>query len=301
MCVIVHKERGKELPSDEVIEKCFRKNPDGSGILLHRKGTKVVEIHKGFMKLDEFKKALTDLNVDKDDDLVMHFRITTSGGTSPENCHPFPISANIKDLKATRINVPRGFVHNGVLGKGDDKLKISDTQCFIRDVMAREDVGGHLDNLEVQKIIEQMAGYGQRFFIADAEKDIFKRFGTWYESEGLWFSNLGWKTYYNSGIWWGYDAYDYGYYDISSKSKNSCSTTGGYRYKSSVPTVDAILCPYCDAEMDLMMAGHDAYMCPECGTVYNDRSFEIYDKINGIWISIADINDFDSEEEPLAS
>ena len=77
MCVIVHKERGKDLPSDEVIEKCFKKNPDGSGILLHREGTKLVEIHKGFMKLDDFKTAFRELNVRKEDDLVLHFRIAT--------------------------------------------------------------------------------------------------------------------------------------------------------------------------------------------------------------------------------
>lgn len=306
MCVIVHKERGKDLPSDEIIGKCFGRNPDGSGILLHRKGTKVIEIHKGFMKVDDFKSALKDLNVDKDDDVVMHFRITTSGGTSQENCHPFPISTKVEDLKALRINVSRAFVHNGVLGSGDEKLKISDTQCFVRDVMARPEVSDHLENEEVQKIIGNMAG-NQRFFVADAEKDIFKRFGTWYEDNGLWYSNLGWKsygTYVSTSAWhynknhysgssygWGGNYYNNEYY----KDYNS----GKYgKYASEVPDVNTVLCPYCDKEMKLMMTGSDAYMCPDCGTVYNDKDFEIYDMQNGIWVSIIDINDF---EESLAS
>ena len=301
MCVIVHKERGKDLPSNEIIEKCFKKNPDGSGILLHRDGTKVVEIHKGFMKLEDFNVALKDLNVRKEDDLVLHFRIATSGGTNPENCHPFPISCKVEDLKATRINTPIAFVHNGVLGKGNDELKISDTQVFVKDVISREEISDHLDNEEVQKVIEQMAG-GQRFFIADAEKDVFKRFGTWYEDGGLWFSNMHWKNYVEysgfgwSGTNWGrhsYSGYDY-FYDGYYGNNSTSSSTRNYGSKK-VPNIDSVLCPYCDKEMELMMEGHSAYMCPDCGTVYNDETFEIYDKINGIWVSIVDMNDFDEE------
>lgn len=297
MCVIVHKERGKDLPSSEVIEKCFRRNPDGSGILLHRKGTKTIEIHKGFMKVDDFKEALKDLNVCKDDDLVMHFRITTSGGTSKENCHPFPISSSVDDLKALRINVSKAFVHNGVLGKGDEKLKISDTQCFVRDVMSRDEVSNHLENEEVQKVIEKMAE-SQRFFVADAEKDVFKRFGTWYEDGGLWFSNLSWRAYSNS--WYGESlcsGYSSKYYGSTYSTNDAWKNTLPYSGKSysKVPDINTILCPYCDKEMELMMEGTNAYLCPECGTVYNDEDFEIYDTINGKWISIIDINDFDED------
>ena len=158
MCVIVHKERGKDLPSEEIIEKCFKRNPDGSGILLHRNGTKIVEIHKGFMKLDDFKTAFKELNVRKEDDLVLHFRISTSGGTNPENCHPFPISSKIEDLKATRINTPMAFVHNGVLGSGNEELKISDTQVFVKEVMSRSEISRHLDNEEIWKLLKKCQG-----------------------------------------------------------------------------------------------------------------------------------------------
>lgn len=291
MCVIVHKERGKDIPSDEIIEKCFQKNPDGSGILLHRAGTKTLEIHKGYMKLDDFKKVLKELNVNQDDDLIMHFRITTSGGTSPENCHPFPISNKVDDLKSTRINTTRGFVHNGVLGKGDDILKISDTQVFIKDIISREEISDHLDNEEIQKIIKKFSDTGQRFFIADAEKDLFKRFGIWYEDNGIWYSNLGWKSYYKTySTNWNYN-YDYNY--------NYNYDYGGYYNKKNskepIPDINSILCPYCDKTMELLMEGQDVYMCPDCGTIYNDRTFEIYDQKNGCWLSIVDINDFEKE------
>ncbi len=289
MCVIVHKERGKDIPSDEILEKCFRKNPDGSGILLHRSGTKTLEIHKGYMKLDDFKTALKELNVNKDDDLVLHFRITTSGGTNSENCHPFPISNKIEDLKAIRINTTRGFVHNGVLGKGDENLKISDTQVFVRDIISRQEISDHLDNEEIQKIITNMSNTGQRFFIADAEKDIFQRFGTWYEDDGIWYSNLSWKTYYNyssyynSSKWVNYDKdYDSSWYEETPS-------------KEIVSDINSILCPYCDKVMPSLMEGHNIYMCPDCGAVYNDKTFEMYDKKNGSWISIVDINDFETE------
>lgn len=303
MCVIVHKERGKDIPSDEIIEKCFKKNPDGSGILLHRDGTKTLEIHKGYMKLDDFKTVLKELNVNKNDDLVMHFRITTSGGTSPENCHPFPISNKIDDLKATRINTPRAFVHNGVLGKGDEILKISDTQVFVKDIISREEVSDHLENSEIKKIITKVADSGQRFFIADAEKDIFERYGTWYENDGIWYSNLAWKNYYsynyaNWNSYYGgkryYSKYyddDY-YYGNSWYGKNSGKTATKTNF---VPNINSVLCPYCDKQMNVLMEGHEVFICPDCGTIYDDKKFEIYDQKNGCWISIVDLNDFEKE------
>lgn len=300
MCVIVHKERGIEVPNSEVLKKCFTRNPDGSGILLHRKGTKTCEIHKGFMKFDDFEKALKDLNVTKDDDLVMHFRITTSGGTNPENCHPFPISREVSDLKAVRMNAARAFVHNGVLGTGDEKIKISDTQVFVKDVMSRDEISNHLENEEVQKIIEELAGTGNKFFVADAEKDIFQRFGNWTEDKdcGCWFSNSYWKNSYSYSTgksWSGYS---------SGKKGNTCNRYNyddyydyDYRYnynKPAPPDVNTILCPYCDKKMDKLLEGTDYFICPDCGCLYDDKTFSIYDKKHSRWESIIDINNLEN-------
>ena len=114
--------------------------------------------------------------------------------------------------------------------------------------------------------------------------------GTWYEDNGLWYSNLIWKSYGCS--WyetWSKNNYPSKHYGSGYYNTGSYSTYGNSR----TPDINTVLCPYCDKEMELMMDGTDAYMCPECGTVYNDKDFEIYDIDSGCWISIIDINDFD--------
>ena len=345
MCVICHKPRGVELPKTEVFEKCFSRNPDGSGILLVRKDSKLCEIHKGMMKIDDFKTVLSELNPGVDDELVLHFRITTSGGTNPENCHPFPISSRVEDLKATRINVPMAFVHNGVLGKGDDAAKISDTQLLVRDVLSRPEICNYLENPEIQKLIKEIAGTGNKFFVADPTKGIFERFGLWVEDttdSKCWFSNMLWKnsysySTYSSGYsrkdahryspgWGGWDD-DYAYggygsrYGSGSKGKDSYSAYGygsysrgsyyhgtydypkkddssskGNRKKQDPATFDTMLCPYCDCRMENLLKGTDFFICHSCGTVYDDKTFSIYEKKNREWKSIVDINDFEGNQ-----
>ena len=49
-------------------------------------------------ELKSFKRALKRLEKTIDTTnvpIVMLFRITTSGGTSPEKCHPFPVSEKL--------------------------------------------------------------------------------------------------------------------------------------------------------------------------------------------------------------
>lgn len=287
MCVIVHKPRGIDSPSKEILEKCFTRNPNGAGVLLHRAGTKTLEIHKGFMTFADFEKAFNDLKIKKDDDCIFHFRITTSGGTSAANCHPFPITSNVDELKATRLNITRAFVHNGILGKGDDTLKISDTQIFVKDVMSRKEICENLEDSEVQKIISEMASTANRFFVADSEKDIFQRFGKWSEDKGLYFSNTHWK----------YDYSSYGNYSGSYSGRGY--STGSYSNHKPLPDINTILCPCCDREMVIMLKGQPFYFCPDCGTVYNDDNFEIYLRQYHTWESLVDLNNFTTDLDEL--
>lgn len=290
MCVIVQKPQNIDLPDDDILKKCFEKNPHGSGILLFRKDSNILEIHKGMMTFDDFKKTFDSLNIQKEDEAVFHFRITTSGGTSAENCHPFPISALINQLKATEITTPRAFVHNGILGNGDETLKISDTQKFVRDVMSRDEISNFLDDEEVQKYIEKLAGYGNKFYVADAEKKVFKRFGNWTEDSGLYFSNMLWKNTYKNNY---SRSYQHGSYYNDYPYNYSYGHNYSYNYSSSsqIPDFDSILCPLCDSTMNKMTKNYEFYICPKCGTVYNDDTFEVYSKNEGKWIPIPELND----------
>lgn len=91
MCIIVYKPENKEFPTWATLETCFNNNPDGCGYMFVKNNQ--VNIRKGFMTFKQFKKALKQdkQNCGINLPYVMHFRITTHGGTSPQMCQPFPV------------------------------------------------------------------------------------------------------------------------------------------------------------------------------------------------------------------
>ena len=138
MCIIVAVPAGVNIPSDETLHECFRRNPDGAGFMYST--GKTVVIRKGFMKWEDFKSAL-DAELDAgriytDSAVVLHFRITTSGRTQPKCCHPFPISDRKEDLQATEIESRFGIAHNGVIHGMTTGDGWSDTMDFVAGVVA---------------------------------------------------------------------------------------------------------------------------------------------------------------------
>ena len=55
MCIIAIKDKGINLPKDEILETMFRHNSDGAGFMYAKDGQ--VHIKKGFMTYKAFKKA----------------------------------------------------------------------------------------------------------------------------------------------------------------------------------------------------------------------------------------------------
>lgn len=131
MCIIAVKEKGYKL-NKEYVENCFLYNPDGAGFMFVDNNK--VHIEKGFFDVDKYIERLEEIWESKkleEKNLVMHFRISTSGGISKETCHPFPISNKLNKLRKTEINCGSGIVHNGIIGKYATEKKMSDTQRFI--------------------------------------------------------------------------------------------------------------------------------------------------------------------------
>lgn len=180
MCIICHKECGVKLPNIEILKACFESNRHGAGILVWRSGRQTAEIHKGYMSFQAFEDAYKKLCITDDDNVVFHFRISTAGGINRENCHPFPISENVEDLKKLDIeNVQRALVHNGIIGAGDKDL--SDTQLFIKYVLAQSsDIYEHLNDPSIQQCIEEFVP-GNRYVIMDTTNNTCIRLGSgWY-------------------------------------------------------------------------------------------------------------------------
>ena len=89
MCIIAIKPKDVKMFDDFTIETMFENNPDGAGYMYYDSKTKDVVINKGFMTLGALlnslhSKDLTHTNV------VLHFRIGTSGYFNKMNCHPYP-------------------------------------------------------------------------------------------------------------------------------------------------------------------------------------------------------------------
>ena len=136
MCIIAAKARGVTMPDDQTIENMWYGNSDGAGFMYAENGK--VYIRKGFMEYSQFRKALDELAATHDMTqlpLVMHFRITTHGGTKPANCHPFPITDSIGVLSKLETKCRVGVAHNGVIDITPRK-GISDTMEYIASQLA---------------------------------------------------------------------------------------------------------------------------------------------------------------------
>ena len=132
MCIIAVKNKGIHMPSDDIICNMWYSNPHGAGIMWVENNE--VYIKKGFMELNGFLDFIHSFSKERntvDIPIVMHFRITTHGGTKPENCHPFPITESMNELTALEIKTNMGIAHNGIISCVNPREGISDTMEYI--------------------------------------------------------------------------------------------------------------------------------------------------------------------------
>lgn len=170
MCVLITKERGKKLPSDNILRMCHEANPDGCGF-----ATKDL-----FFKDLDFKHFLRCLHkyVTDEDECIIHFRYATHGSIKKENCHPF-------------VDKQKGvaFAHNGVLPIRS-KNDMTDSEIFFREcflpTFSKSGWGKETIN-----VIKNAIGGSKFAFIT---KDGLKTFGEFFKTNGCEcrFSNLRW-------------------------------------------------------------------------------------------------------------
>lgn len=190
MCIIVAKPAGVQCPSLETLETCFNSNPDGAG-LMFPDGDQV-RIIKGFMAWDEFSSTLKALGDVTNTGLVMHFRITTHGGTRPECCHPFPLTDDDTALRALDTRAAVGVAHNGVIHGQATDATTSDTMAYIRDVLAplQHMAGDLLANDDAMTVVESTIGSKLAFLEPDG---AITTVGDFIEENGVFYSNSSFK------------------------------------------------------------------------------------------------------------
>lgn len=214
MCIIVYKPKQKPLPKKEILQNCFNNNDDGAGYMYAKNNQ--VFFKKGFLTFDSFYKELKkdyEKNKLDNNNLVMHFRIGTSGGINKEKTHPFIISNNLHDLDKLSGSGKSCMVHNGILSDYvNNNKELSDTQNFTKDFLypVLKLANWNFKNDYVKKLIQQQIGNTNKIIILDKNDNIYK-YGEFIEDNGIYYSNTtynySYKNYYSNYYSSYYDDY----------------------------------------------------------------------------------------------
>jgi hypothetical protein len=149
-------------------------------------------VTKGLMSFRTFWKTFNRDNQKigfKDKQLLVHFRVGTSGNRKGPDCtHPFPVTNDLEIMRKLKFETENLIAHNGVIGPGWGTA--SDTMIGVRDYI---DLLWDLkEDSRAEAIWKEHLKFDKcRWFIA--KKDEVSLFGTWidshqYESK---FSNNG--------------------------------------------------------------------------------------------------------------
>ena len=245
MCIIIHKESKAELPDETSLMNLWLVNSDGGGYAIIR--GKETTVSKGYMKFDDL---MTNLHVDAapDDEVIIHFRLATHGAIDQGNTHPFPITNNVKTLRALDYRARSVFFHNGIFPDVWKTKLLSDTGMFVKEVLSKLPLYG------TDSVLKLLAKSTHSRFLLVREGQV-SRFGKWHEEDGIYYSN-DWYKY----SWCSSDKYQYG-----------CGLHEGY--------YGSYACPACGQYGGSANNGAMC-MCPDCGTIWDpdDYFYETYEE-----------------------
>ncbi len=211
MCLAIHKIKGVVLDVS-FYENGFKRNDHGGGFAYvgqNKKGQEELIVRKGFMNLQAMLAEL--LPLEKEHEMLIHFRKSSCGGIAPDMCHPFA-------FESTQFpQYSFAMIHNGTLGY-PSTLKKSDTYCFTEDLLFP-----HLDrdpyffdSASGMWMMEEIIGSNNKFVIMrydseDKETKVYvvnRKQGV--ELKGCWFSNSSYlpqvvyvAPVYTPGYWGG--------------------------------------------------------------------------------------------------
>ena len=219
MCIAIVKPVNIELPSEEILYNCFKKNPHGAGFSYAEDG--FVIINKGFENFDDFYKSFLNSKASKDKLVFIHFRIANKGLKDRGNTHPFPVCNNIYKLRMIKQNVCKyALIHNGLFYYNEtDYLKydplniISDTMLFTMILSDKMDsLNANIENIHKDyrlanviafnliKNTEEYTPYVNdliknqcRFAIMDGNNN-FQLYGKWEKENGIYYSNNSFRS-----------------------------------------------------------------------------------------------------------
>jgi len=177
MCIAILNTKQANKLSSTTVYNSWENNNMGGGLLWNKQGKLH---HFKTYDYDEFYNKYEDIRKDKKvENVVLHFRIATSGVDGIHNLHPFIVNDDL------------GFVHNGVIG-GLGNKEFSDTHEF-NEIL--KGFSHDFVNCQTTKsFIEEYISYSKLIFLrSNGEYDIFnEHLGHW--SDGNWYSNDSYKA-----------------------------------------------------------------------------------------------------------
>jgi predicted glutamine amidotransferase len=223
MCIAILNTPNVTFPKS-LISTCWDNNGDGAGLIYTGGGS--LYVYKELHSVDEFYNKYIDVRRRfPKSKIVLHFRISTSGGINVDNCHPFSVS---KDL---------AFVHNGIISELNGiNPKKSDTNLF-NEFVLQQLPAGFTANPALMSVIEKYIGSSKLIFLdKDNEATIVNEELGVEDAKYLncWFSNSTYKpsAYYDRGgvnVWKGagYKPYSADAWDDEVEAYNDSYYSGG--------------------------------------------------------------------------
>ena len=204
------------MPTTEVLDSCFQSNKDGIGFSFNKTGEQPV-IAKGYANVKKLVKMLDTYNVGKENNLLIHFRYATHGKKVPENCHPFPLTADYKEMEFLNCTCETAIAHNGIFSSMPTHDTRSDTMKFIGGILAQPEIIGNLHSKAVKELIKGYCGYSSK--LAFLRPEGITTIGDFEEDKGIKYSNAQYKRWvYNNDR----DVWDGKTYCYVHKCKDHC-------------------------------------------------------------------------------
>lgn len=183
MCIAILNTKGITLKK-KLLGNCWDNNYDGAGFM-YTDGEKIV-VHKELNNFNAYYDAYVKARRDfPKSNMVLHFRISTHGGVTKANAHPF------------LVNKQLGFVHNGIISGMENSTKYSDTYMFNKNIL-KPLPSDFIKYDDIVDVIEDAIGsYNKLIFLGHDNEYVIVNEAAGYWDNGCWFSN---KSYtYSSG------------------------------------------------------------------------------------------------------
>jgi predicted glutamine amidotransferase len=276
MCLIISKQSGIGLPKPEYLRSGACTNRDGLGVAYHKEGVDEVVIKKDFKDVLDLIAWIPE-NITVNDSLLVHFRFATSGLKDEGNRHPFPITKNLELIRKTNLVCQEAIVHNGVFTGYNDLQTYNDTQKFIFDILADEEVRTNLKNPAIKKLIENYLHNSKIAILLHTGEILY--FGDFLEEDGLQFSNRGYKW-----GWSKYDRSDYGkgWWSDKEKDKNK-NITHTHTPVTDAKEKDIFYCEHCKLSeasvkeiKEIWYKKVKLVLCKNCRKLLGDGRLEWY-------------------------